>query len=67
MAKKSEDICLLSDICQEFTLNKEQERAFRIVANHAIQPSGEVLRMYLGTSALQALHLHALPLRTLRL
>jgi hypothetical protein len=29
-------------------LNAEQERAFRIVANHAVQPQTEQLKMYLG-------------------
>ena len=29
-------------------MNKEQERAFRIVANHAVSPQSEQLKMYLG-------------------
>ena len=33
---------------QDFGLNKEQERAFRIIANHASDDSGEQLKMYLG-------------------
>ena len=33
---------------KSFNLNKEQERAFRIVANHATMKSPEPLRMYLG-------------------
>ncbi len=33
---------------KKFFLNKEQERAFRIVANHAISPHHDQLRMYLG-------------------
>ena len=32
----------------DFSLNKEQERAFRIIANHAISENPEQLRMYLG-------------------
>ncbi|KAI0037292.1 hypothetical protein FA95DRAFT_1507111, partial [Auriscalpium vulgare] len=31
-----------------FTLNAEQKRAFRIVTNHAMDPSAEQLKMYLG-------------------
>ena len=31
-----------------FSLNTEQERAFRIVANHAVTPQSEQLKMYLG-------------------
>jgi hypothetical protein len=31
-----------------FNLNTEQERAFRIVANHAVTPQSEQLKMYLG-------------------
>jgi len=32
----------------KYTLNKEQERAFRIIANHAASPFNEQLNMYLG-------------------
>jgi len=32
----------------EYSLNTEQERAFRIVANHAVTPESEQLKMYLG-------------------
>ncbi len=35
-------------IVQKFKLNTEQERAFKIVANHAISPYAPQLRMYLG-------------------
>src|SRR6266516_4951991 len=31
-----------------FNLNTEQERAFRIVANHVVSPGSEQLKMYLG-------------------
>lgn len=41
----------INEIVQEFTLNEEQERAFRIVAQHASYPSGKQLRMYLGGMA----------------
>jgi Helitron helicase-like domain at N-terminus/PIF1-like helicase len=32
----------------KFELNKEQERAFRIVANHSVSPHQDQLKMYLG-------------------
>ena len=39
---------LIDETVQEFTLNTEQERAFRIVANHSVEPKSEQLKMYLG-------------------
>ena len=42
---------LIDSIVVKFTLNTEQERAFRIIANHASQPSHEQLKMYLGGMA----------------
>ena len=42
---------LIADIIEKFTLNKEQSRAFRIIANHAFRPSDEQLKMYLGGMA----------------
>ncbi|KAH8103154.1 hypothetical protein BXZ70DRAFT_875874, partial [Cristinia sonorae] len=45
------DVSMMSNIVQSFTLNEEQERAFRIIANHVVQDSGEQLRMYLGGMA----------------
>ena len=42
---------LIDNIVVKFTLNTEQERAFRIIANHASQPSNEQLKMYLGGMA----------------
>ena len=38
----------IDDTVKEFMLNKEQERAFRIVANHATGNKSAQLRMYLG-------------------
>ena len=38
----------VSDTVSHFSLNAEQERAFRIIANHAISPHPEQLRMNLG-------------------
>ena len=39
---------LIDSTVEDFTLNKEQERAFRIITNHAISKNSEQLRMYLG-------------------
>ncbi|KAJ2914233.1 hypothetical protein MD484_g6191, partial [Candolleomyces efflorescens] len=35
-------------IVERFSLNKEQERAFRIIANHSVSKTGEQLKMYIG-------------------
>ena len=42
---------LIDQIVQQFSLNEAQERAFRIVANHAVESCGEHLKMYLGGMA----------------
>ena len=42
---------LIDDTAKKFSLNKAQERAFRIVANHAVESNGEQLKMYLGEMA----------------
>ena len=42
---------LIEDTIKLFSLNGEQERAFGIVANHAIEPTSEHLKMYLGGMA----------------
>ena len=39
---------IIDEAVQEFSLNTEQERAFRIVANHSVEPKSEQLKMYLG-------------------
>ena len=39
---------LIEHVIQKFLLNSEQERAFRILANHAVTPGAEQLIMYLG-------------------
>src|ERR1700723_2192851 len=39
---------LIEDVIQKFLLNCDQERAFRIVSNHAVTPGAEQLIMYLG-------------------
>ena len=50
--EKSFYIDQLSEVVQDnvnlFSLNAEQERAFRIIANHAISANLEQIRMYLG-------------------
>ena len=39
---------LIEDVVIKFELNSDQERAFRIVANHAVTPGAEQLLMYVG-------------------
>jgi len=39
---------LVADTISKYRLNAEQERAFRIIANHAMMENTEKLRMYLG-------------------
>lgn len=45
------DRTMLNNIAHEFTLNEEQDRAFRIVANHAVENNDDQLLMYLGGMA----------------
>ena len=49
----------IDGVSNSFNLNKEQERAFRIVANHACSPDSEQLKMYVagmgGTGKTQVL------------
>ena len=47
--QKTQDI--IDSTAKLFQLNTEQERAFRIVANHASEPQAEKLKMYLGGMA----------------
>jgi hypothetical protein len=35
-------------ICEKYSLNDEQERAFRIIANHVVLPNSDSLKMYIG-------------------
>lgn len=42
------DVDLIEKIVKDFTLNEEQERAFKIVARHACLPQSKQLLMYLG-------------------
>ena len=39
---------LINNIAQDYSLNEEQERAFKIVANHSVCQNPEQLRMYIG-------------------
>ena len=39
---------LIEDVIDQFELTSEQERAFRIIANHAFTPGSEQLMMYVG-------------------
>lgn len=43
-----EEQAFIDDTVSEYELNEEQERAFRIVANHATVRGQEQLKMYLG-------------------
>ena len=38
----------IDSVSDDFKLNKEQDRAFRIVANHACSPDSEQLKMYIA-------------------
>ena len=43
-----EEQSIIHTTVKKFELNTNQERAFRIVANHATEPHAEQLKMYLG-------------------
>ncbi|KIM46621.1 hypothetical protein M413DRAFT_49950, partial [Hebeloma cylindrosporum] len=47
-AKKELDNKVMQEVATEFKLNKEQLRAFRIIANHSSCIAPEQLKMYLG-------------------
>jgi hypothetical protein len=38
----------IEDSIAKYSLNEKQERAFHIVANHAVSPCSEQLKMYIG-------------------
>ncbi|EDQ98317.1 uncharacterized protein LACBIDRAFT_336072 [Laccaria bicolor S238N-H82] len=44
-AKKEEEQKMIDDIAQTFSLNEEQERAFRIVANHATMKESDFAQL----------------------
>lgn len=46
--KTMEDGIVLDEFVKRYTLNEEQERAFRIIGNHAIAEYKEQLKMYIG-------------------
>ncbi|KAI0054663.1 hypothetical protein BV25DRAFT_1774201, partial [Artomyces pyxidatus] len=50
-AKKKEDGQIIDRVAVEFTLNEEQERAFRIIANHSVDEGAQQLKMYIGGMA----------------
>jgi hypothetical protein len=47
-AKSKKAQALIDHTVNGYILNTEQERAFRIIANHAVTPQSEQLKMYLG-------------------
>ena len=47
-AKLKSDQNLVTSTVKDFSLNPEQERAFRIIAHHSLEPNSEQLKMYLG-------------------
>ena len=47
-AKEVKDSEIISKIVFDFSLNKEQKRAFHIIANHATETCPDQLKMYLG-------------------
>ncbi|KAF9547538.1 hypothetical protein CPC08DRAFT_600138, partial [Agrocybe pediades] len=47
-AKNIEHVNITEDIVTHFALNREQERAFRLIANHASSIAPDQLKMYLG-------------------
>ena len=44
----TENSVSIDSIQTEFNLNEEQERAFKIIANHIVLPNSEPLKMYIG-------------------
>jgi hypothetical protein len=48
-AKSIRDQNRIVETIQLFNLNTEQERAFRIIANHSVEPTSEQLKMYLAS------------------
>jgi predicted AAA+ superfamily ATPase len=39
---------LIEDVIEKFELTSDQERSFRIIANHAVTPGSEQLMIYVG-------------------
>jgi len=47
---------LIEDVIEKFKLTSDQERAFRIIANHAVTPDLNQLIMYVGGMAVLENH-----------
>ncbi|KAJ3513183.1 hypothetical protein NMY22_g15115 [Coprinellus aureogranulatus] len=47
-AREKKDMKIMDAVVKQFSLNKEQERAFRIIAQHACSDDPEQLKMHLG-------------------
>jgi len=47
-AKLKSDQKLITSTVKDYSLNTEQERAFRIIANHSLEPKSDQLKMYLA-------------------
>ncbi|TFY61610.1 hypothetical protein EVG20_g6989 [Dentipellis fragilis] len=47
-SKKKEEDNLINSFVKKFTLNAEQERAFRIIANHSVAEVKDQLQMHIG-------------------
>ncbi|TFY56576.1 hypothetical protein EVG20_g8875, partial [Dentipellis fragilis] len=47
-AERKEEQNLIDSFVLKFTLNEEQERAFRIIANHSVSKVKDQLQMYIG-------------------
>ncbi|KAA1479975.1 hypothetical protein DENSPDRAFT_862094 [Dentipellis sp. KUC8613] len=47
-AEAADDQKLIDSFVKDFTLNEEQERAFRIIANHSVSRVKDQLQMYIG-------------------
>jgi len=50
-AKSKIDRTHISNTVSDFSLNEEQEHAFKIVVNHSVEPTSEQLLMHLGGMA----------------
>ena len=49
--QNKDDKVLIDQCVLDFSLNTEQERAFRIIANHSTDSNHDQLKMYLGGMA----------------
>jgi transcriptional regulator of acetoin/glycerol metabolism len=44
----TQHVNIIDTISQQYDLNEEQDRAFKIIANHVVLPNSEPLKMYMG-------------------